>query len=143
MTSALITKTYNDAPFVFREDGWFNMTKAAQHFGKDLQSFIRMDDTRDYVAALQANSVSGTEYLIANRGRYGGTWAHPKLAVFFARWLDVKFAVWCDAACLLLVGQVTRWPHEGPPGQCPYSVTLTSSCMASLGTTAHERHQSM
>lgn len=30
-------------------------------------------------------------------GRVGemGTWAHPKLAVFFARWLDVKFAVWC------------------------------------------------
>ena len=25
-----------------------------------------------------------------------GTWAHPKLAVFFARWLDVRFAVWCD-----------------------------------------------
>lgn len=25
-----------------------------------------------------------------------GTWCHPKLAVFFARWLDVRFAVWCD-----------------------------------------------
>ncbi|WP_079550844.1 KilA-N domain-containing protein [Vreelandella subglaciescola] len=30
------------------------------------------------------------------RGRYGGTWAHPKLAVFFARWLDVRFSVACD-----------------------------------------------
>jgi len=27
----------------------------------------------------------------------GGTWLHPKLAVPFARWLDVHFAVWCDA----------------------------------------------
>lgn len=26
----------------------------------------------------------------------GGTWLHPKLAVAFARWLDVDFAVWCD-----------------------------------------------
>lgn len=26
----------------------------------------------------------------------GGTWLHPKLAVQFARWLDVNFAVWCD-----------------------------------------------
>ncbi|OAM32416.1 hypothetical protein A7P96_02000 [Eikenella sp. NML03-A-027] len=25
-----------------------------------------------------------------------GTWLHPKLAVHFARWLDPKFAVWCD-----------------------------------------------
>lgn len=26
----------------------------------------------------------------------GGTWMHPKLGVAFARWLDVRFAVWCD-----------------------------------------------
>lgn len=26
----------------------------------------------------------------------GGTWMHPKLAVVFARWLDVNFAIWCD-----------------------------------------------
>jgi hypothetical protein len=24
------------------------------------------------------------------------TWMHPKLAVAFARWLDVRFAIWCD-----------------------------------------------
>ncbi len=30
-------------------------------------------------------------------GRHnGGTWLHPKLAVPFARWLDVRFAIWCD-----------------------------------------------
>jgi hypothetical protein len=26
----------------------------------------------------------------------GGTWLHPKLAVAFARWLDVDFSIWCD-----------------------------------------------
>ncbi|WP_019102433.1 KilA-N domain-containing protein [Chromobacterium haemolyticum] len=26
----------------------------------------------------------------------GGTWLHPKLATAFARWLDVRFAIWCD-----------------------------------------------
>lgn len=26
----------------------------------------------------------------------GGTWLHPKLAVVFARWLNIDFAVWCD-----------------------------------------------
>ncbi|WP_274614651.1 KilA-N domain-containing protein [Vibrio alginolyticus] len=30
-------------------------------------------------------------------GRNGGTWGHPKLAVFFARWLSPAFAVLCDA----------------------------------------------
>lgn len=38
-----------------------------------------------------------TEFVEKKRGRTGGTWAHPKLAVFFARWLDVRFAVACDA----------------------------------------------
>lgn len=55
-------------------------------------------------------SAKNAEYLTASRGRYGGTWAHPKLAVFFARWLDVRFAVWCDAVIediLKGVAQVT------------------------------------
>jgi len=26
----------------------------------------------------------------------GGTWLHPKLAVNYARWLDVDFSIWCD-----------------------------------------------
>jgi hypothetical protein len=26
----------------------------------------------------------------------GGTWMHPKLGVAFARWLDVRFSIWCD-----------------------------------------------
>lgn len=26
----------------------------------------------------------------------GGTWLHPKLAIVFARWLSVDFAIWCD-----------------------------------------------
>ncbi len=30
-------------------------------------------------------------------GRTGGTWGHPKLTVFFARWLDMGFSVWCDS----------------------------------------------
>lgn len=75
------------APFVFREDGWFNMTKAAQHFGKSLDDFWRNKEVRDYRDALEAlnvNPADSREYVEANRGRYGGTWAHPKLAVFFA-----------------------------------------------------------
>jgi len=32
----------------------------------------------------------------ARADRGGVTWMHPKLAVPFARWLDVHFGVWCD-----------------------------------------------
>lgn len=96
---------YEQCSFQFREDGYFNMTKAAKHFGKHLDDFWRNDGTKEYVVAL-ANSLGFNSrdfrtlrdsVIEARHGRYhGGTWGHPRLAVFFARWLDVKFAVWCD-----------------------------------------------
>lgn len=95
MSKQLITREYNGNVFTFREDGYFNMTDAAKKFGKDLQVFIRRDDTVEYIDAL-SKTVPDIELVQAKAGRYGGTWAHPKLAVFFARWLDVKFAVFCD-----------------------------------------------
>jgi hypothetical protein len=96
MTNQLITKTYNDMPFAFREDGYFNMTKAAKHFGKQLQNFWLSPDTKEYMDAM-SKTLKSNELSQAKSGRYGGTFAHPKLAIFFARWLDVRFAVWCDA----------------------------------------------
>jgi hypothetical protein len=48
-----------------------------------------------YVAALHRKYGNFT-HLKMRRGMGGGTWMHPKLAVRFAQWLDVDFAVWCD-----------------------------------------------
>ncbi len=95
MSKQLITREYNGNVFTFREDGYFNMTDAAKKFGKDLSNFTRSPETVAYLDAL-AISVKSTDLIESQRGRNGGTWAHPKLAVFFARWLDVRFAVFCD-----------------------------------------------
>jgi hypothetical protein len=136
---------YQGHPFTFREDGYFNMTKAAKHFGKRLQHFWDNTDTASYVVALAvAISRDSGELKLKEEDRDlfsyfrsqhtlgvrvdvstgdakrilplvldvrrgsgvngGGTWAHPKLAVFFARWLDVRFAVWCD----LMVDEILR-----------------------------------
>ncbi|WP_319237467.1 KilA-N domain-containing protein [uncultured Propionivibrio sp.] len=100
--------------FTFREDGYFNMTKAAAHFGKQLQHFWQNMDTWQYVESLAKleGKISGIPmsllpqdrcqavldlYIETKRGRSGGTWAHPKLAIRFARWLDTDFEVWCDS----------------------------------------------
>lgn len=95
-SNALRTETYNGLPIVFREDGYINMTKAAKAFGKDrrLQNFWASPDTIAYVDELE--KCTGIHSIETKKGRYGGTFCHPKLAVFFARWLDVRFAVWCD-----------------------------------------------
>jgi len=99
MTTALITREYNGNVFHFREDGYFNMTKAAKVFGKDIFEFMRLPSTAEYVEAL-TGIFPDKEIVKVERGNgllpNVGTWGHPKLAVFYARWLDVKFALFCD-----------------------------------------------
>lgn len=105
------------------------MTKAAQHYGKRLDDFLRNKETKEYIDALKlalapAHSrdlevtvaVPGNRY-VADRG----TWAHPKLAVFFARWLDVRFAVWCD----LMVDEILRGRVEVQPVAAPLAQDRT------------------
>jgi len=121
----LITKQFNNVPFVFREDGWFNMTKAAKHFGKRLDSFMKSPETQDYIEALETSpTISGIAIQAIRGGSTPGTWAHPKLAVFFARWLDVRFAVWCDAMIEdILKGRaeviITKPAESAGPGRLP------------------------
>lgn len=93
MTLFLVARTYNGLPITFREDGYINMTKAAKHFGKRLPNFWRSPETQEYIEALE----QGLNLSVCSAKRGGapgqaGTWCHPKLAVFFARWLDVRFA---------------------------------------------------
>lgn len=100
-TTNVIERDYNGMMFKFREDGYFNMTHAAKQFGKDTREFFKNASTIEYTEALGGailnDGISPQLELVESKaGRYGGTWAHPKLAVFFARWLDVKFAVFCD-----------------------------------------------
>lgn len=61
------------------------MTKAAKHYGMRLDNFVASPETRDYIEALAQALKSSV--CIAKRGGApgnGGTWARPKLAVFFA-----------------------------------------------------------
>lgn len=132
------------------------MTKAAQHFGKDLDKFWRLNEVKEYMCALvevlHANTPDvgdlnpdvqsalnefekGQHSFIthketralkallaeATKGHGGGTWAHPKLAVFFARWLDVRFAVWCD----LMVDEILRGRVEVQPVAAPLTPDRT------------------
>jgi hypothetical protein len=68
------------------------MTKAAQQFGKEAKEFLRLDSTKECIDALENVGIS--HLYEATRGRHSSTWAHPKLAVFFAMWLDVRFSLW-------------------------------------------------
>lgn len=117
------------------------MTSAAKHFGKDLYMFWLNTSTGEYLLALSETLNTGKsqdwsqdrrpreERLAAARatlaeasrgGNHMGTWAHPKLAVFFARWLDVRFSVWCDSVIdELLRGKAAVVPTRPAPTPAP------------------------
>jgi hypothetical protein len=102
--SAIITKEFQGHLYTFRQDGYFNMTKAAKQFGKDLSNFMRSPDTGAYIKALSVN-ITDKELIQVQRGSgllpQVGTYGHPKLAVFFARWLSAEFAVWFSRVSML------------------------------------------
>lgn len=99
MGRGIITRTYNGLPITFREDGYINMTKAAKHFGKKLDKFFENESSAEYMEVLSTalstpkKGEQGLVHVRKGAGRHPivGTWCHPKLAVFFARWLDVRF----------------------------------------------------
>ena len=93
-----IIRTFDATPITFNDEGFFNATEAAKTFGKLPNDWLRLDETCAYVAELgKANAGQNRILIVTRRGKNGGTWLHPKLGVAFARWLDVRFAVWCDA----------------------------------------------
>lgn len=143
----------------FREDGYFNMTKAAQHFNKRLPNFWRLDEVREYMCIMVKDihsTVSDVSELNADvrtalhwyelgsirmitlkeeaalrtllvdttQGHGGGTWAHPKLAVFFARWLSAEFSWWCDMQIDdILRGRSVAVPVQQAPAPEPQQPT--------------------
>jgi len=98
----LVKLDYEGRPLSFSEDGWFNATIAAERFGKNPHEWIRLPSTVEYLAAV-ARKYGKIPYLKTRRGKNGGTWMHPKLAIRFAQWLEVDFAVWCDEQIELLL----------------------------------------
>lgn len=95
MSARIVPFDFQGQAVAFNSDGWINATEAAARFGKLPHEWLRLPETTAYLEAL-AKCGNIPHLVRTQRGRNGGTWLHPKLAVAFARWLNVDFAVWCD-----------------------------------------------
>lgn len=96
MSGVVILANYKGLQVSFDDDGWFNATTAAKQWSKAPAEWLRLPSTTSYLRALK-RKYGKFPHLKSQRGQHGGgTWLHPKLAVRFAQWLDVDFAVWCD-----------------------------------------------
>ena len=102
--NAIQSFNFGNIAVSFRADGYLNATAVATHFGKQPRDYLKTEQTQQYIAVLADFLSTKTKILVKenqivnvkNGGSERGTWLHPKLAIHFARWLDPKFAVWCD-----------------------------------------------
>ncbi|MDK4629320.1 KilA-N domain-containing protein [Kingella kingae] len=117
------TLSFGSTAVSFRQDGFLNATQIASHFGKQTKDYLKTQPTQQYIAAL-AESLSNRSKILVDKNQLviikngssrngGGTWLHPKLAIHFARWLDPKFAVWCDEQIEQIIsGSLQSSPHQ-------------------------------
>lgn len=78
-------------------DGFVNATAMCQANGKVWAKYRESERCHAYLQALEQTSGIRTFDLIqSQRGRGGGTWVHPSLAIDMARWISPAFAVWMD-----------------------------------------------
>ena len=125
--SKLIKADFNGNAMQFNSDGWFNATAAAEKFDKRVQHWFDNQETKSYIEKLNSR-ISG-DLVIAKRGKNGGTWLHPKLAVFFARWLDLDFAIWCDEQ----IDQIIRGkPEELDSKRARHQASITFKTMCTM-----------
>ncbi|HFA4936227.1 TPA: KilA-N domain-containing protein [Neisseria gonorrhoeae] len=103
------TFSFNRFSVSFQENGYLNATAIAEQYDKRVGNYLRNERTQEYITALNERlfnpetrnrATVENQLVIIKKGgndkKSQGTWLHPKLAVDFARWLNPKFAVWCD-----------------------------------------------
>lgn len=142
MSTRIIPLAYEGQDLRFNADGWINATEAAARFTKLPHEWLRLPDTAAYLEAL-AKCGKIPQLVRTQRGRNGGTWLHPKLAVAFARWLSVDFAVWCDEQVdALLRGESKPWAsarREAAIGHKAVCDAIAFNCEAQ-GKTPQRHH---
>lgn len=94
----IVRADYQGMEVSFTEDGWFNATEAAERFGKRVDNWMRLQETKDYFSAViqHSNHSHVSDLINTKRGKNGGTWIHSDLIVSFGRWISPDFSVWCD-----------------------------------------------
>ena len=78
------------------KDGYFSATTLLNSWnenkkGKPLQlgSYKNNKSTIDFIKQLKSEGIENPS--ITGKGRYAGTWLHPKLFIDFAMWVSVEF----------------------------------------------------
>lgn len=105
----IITRNYLGNNIQFKMvDGhvYANATSMCKAFGKEVKNWTRLYQTQELVDELKRSSDVSHDLIVIKQGGKAteqGTWIHEKLVLDLARWLNVKFRVWCDEQIVTLL----------------------------------------
>ena len=100
--SVIISKEFNCIEILFSidKDLYLHTTAIAKKFNKQPRDWLKTTETKYYIEFISKElNISKDKLVIVRQGgkpKEQGTWIHKKLAIYFARWLSVEFAVWSD-----------------------------------------------
>lgn len=117
-----------------RSNAFVRLNDIAEVTEKRLDSWMRLKETKEYLEAFRKDpSYNGMEPLRVVKGNFSpnksdttdlryhsttfiqqGTWAHPDIAIEFARWCSPAFGLWCNRQIrhLLTHGEVNLHHKE-------------------------------
>jgi len=83
---------------VIIENGYYDVTEVLKtHQSKNISDWKNAKQTQEYMIALSEKlNVEIYTFIKSKKGRGGGTQIHERIAIFFARWIDPRFAIACD-----------------------------------------------
>lgn len=92
---------YNGTSITFQvENGdvMVNATDMAKPFDKRTTHWLQNQNTKAFIEELSAvRNLTPTDLVkVINGGVEFGTWMHEDVALEFARWLNPRFAIWCN-----------------------------------------------
>lgn len=96
----IVTHDYNGFAICQREvNGYVSLTDMAKATGKQVHDYLRLDSTTEYLEAFSVDTgipVSALVKVFKGGNTTQGTWAHPEIAMDFAKWCNVHFRVWAN-----------------------------------------------
>lgn len=85
---------------------YFDISGVANKYGKQLSHWENLESTKEYFEALEIVSVQENIKLIIKQGQ--SAYLHREIFVLFARWINVKFAVWADRLVIDILTRQTQ-----------------------------------
>lgn len=117
MKNQLVKFLFNESEIEFdvANNIMVNATEMAKIFGKQVESFLRNEETKNFISECLKNENSSflnikTEEDLVSSKQKSGTWMHRVLALKFAAWLNPAFELWiyCTIEQLLFGENIER-----------------------------------